>query len=181
MANRIEIGDQKIIVKVEFEGFSWERDLLADLTVTPDQINEVLLKAPATVAYWQTAYAKVKNRANTLATLLKRKEAELDRTIRESMNTAAAESGLKGQKAKILTEGDIKAQIIIDLGFMEIEDEFLKTREAEQTLKAACDSLHELRSTLIQLSANLRAEGYIAPKSDYVDKVDRLKKKAIDR
>jgi hypothetical protein len=171
MNEQNEITSQKtilppIIITVKIGGVVEQRNLSDDLSVSEDHINEYLIRSPALTAYWNMLHEKQRSIVQRTEVAVKRKRGEIAKRQRE----------LRRSDNEKISVSEIESLIDCDPDFQEIENQYLDLCDNERLLKGAVDSIKELRSILISLSANMRQSGHIKikdPETKFREKFGR--------
>lgn len=137
-----ELQELQITIKMGDEVV--KRNLKEDLAVDIDHINEVLIQNPGKTAYYNTLFQRIKSQADKVQARLRKIEATADKTIR-----------LENPEA---TETQIKNLVVLNEERLAAEAYLLELREQQGLLAAAIEAMKDMRSTLISLSSNMRAE-----------------------
>lgn len=159
----MEEKQPSIVVSMEMGGEIVKRNLSEDLKLDEEHINEYLIRQPGIVAYWNNLHERQKSVVDRVKVAKQRKYAELQRHYRDIA---------KNDESRV-TNAEIESRIFADTAFQEIEDRLLEEEEKCGVLKSAVEALREMRSTLISLSANMRAGGDIkikTPEERYLEK-----------
>ena len=146
--------DGNINVAVTIRGISHTRNLSEDLNVDEENIQTVLQQAPGKTAYWHMLYEQQRSIVQRIKVAMERKYAKLNMQFRKDATNDGAKT----------STNEIEARILCDEDYQTLQDRYLDEQEKERILKAAINSLDELRSTLISFSSNMRTLGDVKVK-----------------
>ncbi len=127
------------------------RNLSDDLRVDEEHINEYLTRAPGLTAYYNMLYEKQRSIVTRNKVALERLYATLDAQYRKQ----------KRDDDQKPVNAEIENLVKLNDDYCTLEDQLVENQETLNLLKAAVESIKEMRSTLISLSANMRSSGSI--------------------
>lgn len=136
--------------------------------IYPEAIDEEYVRLSADLAYWSRQYEAALRNDLTADLEVSRAEARADQKVR-------AEAKLKNEK---ITEGQVKAAVVLDADFMAAQDRSVEASVAKAKAQNILKAIGAKKEMLISLGAGLRQEMENDPVVRARVAIDREQRKA---